>query len=195
MMHLSVLKNGPWLSSTSLTKAAMWLCCLIFLISAPSHAQLKVGASAPEFEVSGALKGETIRVRLSDMLRQGPVVLYFYPKAFTSGCTIEAQLFAENMDAFQSNGATVMGMSGDDIETLKKFSAGPCGGKFAVAADQDQSVMKSYQAVHRLFGSFANRVSYVITPDRKIVFVHEGSDPEQHVSRTLAAVKAWRSKQ
>lgn len=194
-MHLTVLKNGHCFSGVSLTKALVWLCCLIFLFSAPSHAQLKVGASAPEFEVSGALKGETIQVRLSDMLRHGPVVLYFYPKAFTSGCTIEAQLFAENMPAFQSSGATVIGMSGDDMETLKKFSAGPCGGKFAVAADQDQSVMKSYQAVHRLFGSFANRVSYVITPDRKIVFVHEGSDPEQHVNRTLEAVKAWRGKQ
>ncbi len=170
-------------------------CCLILLFHAPSHAQLKVGANAPEFDVNGALKGETIRVRLSEMLRQGPLVLYFYPKAFTSGCTIEAQLFAENMDAFQSSGANVLGMSGDDIDTLKKFSSGPCGGKFAVAADQDQSVMKSYQAVHRLFGSFANRVSYVITPDQKVFFVHEGSDPEQHVSRTLAAVKAWRSKQ
>lgn len=193
-MHLIVLRNRPWLSHVNVSKTILWLCCLIFFIPAPGHAQLKVGASAPEFQVNAALKGEMIRVRLSDMLRQGPVVLYFYPKAFTSGCTIEAQLFAENMSNFQANGATVIGMSGDDIDTLKKFSAGPCGGKFAVAADEDQSVMKSYQAVHRLFGSFANRVSYVITPDRKILFVYDGSDPEQHVSRTLAAVKSWRAK-
>lgn len=193
-MHLIVLKNRSWLSHVNVSKAILWLCCLIFFIPAPGHAQLKAGASAPEFQVNAALKGEMIRVRLSDMLRQGPVVLYFYPKAFTSGCTIEAQLFAEIMSDFQANGATVIGMSGDDIDTLKKFSAGPCGGKFAVAADEDQSVMKSYQAVHRLFGSFANRVSYVITPDRKILFVYDGSDPEQHVSRTLAAVKAWRAK-
>lgn len=193
-MHLIVLRNRPWLSHVNVSKTILWLCCLIFFIPAPGHAQLKVGASAPEFQVNAALKGEMIRVRLSDMLRQGPVVLYFYPKAFTSGCTIEAQLFAENMSNFQANGATVIGMSGDAIDTLKKFSAGPCGGKFAVAADEDQSVMKSYQAVHRLFGSFANRVSYVITPDRKILFVYDGSDPEQHVSRTLAAVKSWRAK-
>ena len=193
-MHLIVLKNRSWLSHVNVSKAILWLCCLIFFIPAPGHAQLKVGASAPEFQVNAALKGEMIRIRLSDMLRQGPVVLYFYPKAFTSGCTIEAQLFAENMSNFQANGATVIGMSGDDIDTLKKFSAGPCGGKFAVAADENQSVMKSYQAVHRLFGSFANRVSYVITPDRKILFVYDGSDPEQHVSRTLAAVKTWRAK-
>ncbi len=193
-MHLIVLKNRSWLSHVNVSKAILWLCCLIFFIPAPGHAQRKVGASAPEFQVNAALKGEMIRIRLSDMLRQGPVVLYFYPKAFTSGCTIEAQLFAENMSNFQANGATVIGMSGDDIDTLKKFSAGPCGGKFAVAADENQSVMKSYQAVHRLFGSFANRVSYVITPDRKILFVYDGSDPEQHVSRTLAAVKTWRAK-
>lgn len=194
-MHLFVLRNESRLFHASLSRVFLLACCLILLFHAPSHAQLKLGANAPEFDVNGALKGETIRVRLSEMLRQGPLVLYFYPKAFTSGCTIEAQLFAENMDAFQSSGANVLGMSGDDIDTLKKFSSGPCGGKFAVAADQDQSVMKSYQAVHRLFGSFANRVSYVITPDQKVFFVHEGSDPEQHVSRTLAAVKAWRSKQ
>ena len=193
-MHLFVLKIWPQQYIASPSRALLWVCCLIFFIPALCQAQLKVGASAPEFQVNAALRGEMIRVRLSDMLRQGPVVLYFYPKAFTSGCTIEAQLFAENISNFQANGATVIGMSGDDIDTLKKFSAGPCGGKFAVAADEDQSVMKSYQAVHRLFGSFANRVSYVITPDRKILFVYDGSDPEQHVSRTLAAVKAWRAK-
>ena len=194
-MHLFVLQNGFRLSHASLSKVFLWVCCLIFFIHAPSHAQLKVGASAPEFAVNGALKGETIHLRLSEMLRQGPVVLYFYPKAFTSGCTIEAQLFAENMDVFHSNGAAVIGMSGDDMDTLKKFSSGPCGGKFAVASDENQAVMKSYQAVHRLFSSFANRVSYVIAPDRKILFVYDGSDPEQHVNRTLAAVKSWRAKQ
>jgi len=195
MIHLFVLKNWPWPIPACFSKAILWVSCLIFFFPAPGLAQLKVGASAPDFQVDGALKGEKIRISLSDQLRQGPLVLYFYPKAFTSGCTIEAQLFAENSDAFRSSGATVLGMSGDDIETLKKFSTGPCGGKFAVAADEDQSVMKAYQAVHRLFGSFANRVSYVITPDRKILFVHEGSDPEQHVSRTLAAVRDWRAKQ
>ena len=193
-MHQIVLKNRLSLSNIRVFDVVLWVCCLIFFIPAPGHAQLKTGDTAPEFQANAALKGEMIRVRLSEMLRQGPVVLYFYPKAFTSGCTIEAQLFAENMSAFQASGATVIGMSGDDIDTLKKFSAGPCGGKFAVAADVDQSIMNSYQAVHRLFGSFANRVSYVITPDRKILYVYDGSDPEQHVSRTLAAVKSWRAK-
>ena len=189
-MHLSVLKNWP-----SLTTALFWVCCLIFCISASAHAQLKAGATAPEFQAKAALKGEVLQVRLSEMLKNGPVVLYFYPKAFTSGCTIEAQLFAESMDDFKAGGATVIGMSGDDIDTLKTFSAGPCGGKFAVAADEDQAIMKSYQAVHRLFSAFANRVSYVITPDRKILFVYDGSAPEQHVNRTLAAVKEWRARQ
>lgn len=156
-----------------------------------SYAQLQPGAVAPVFSAPAALAGKTFTFTLTDALKTGPVVVYFYPKAFTSGCSIEANLFAQANDEFQSLGATVIGVSGDDIETLKKFSLGPCGGKFAVAADLDRKTMKVYQATMFFSSDMASRISYVVTPDLKIFFTHASLSPDQHVSTTLAAVKRW----
>jgi len=157
-------------------------------------AELKVGAAAPSFTAPAALAGETYNFVLAEALKKGPVVVYFYPKAFTSGCTIEAQLFAQATDKFAELKATVIGVSSDDIETLKKFSLGPCGGKFAVAADLDRKIIKAYDAGMMLMPSMASRISYVVTPDSKILFVHSGMSPDQHVSSTLAALQAWHAK-
>jgi len=167
------------------------LCMLVSL----AHAELKPGANAPDFSAPAALAGQTYSFALKEALKKGPVVVYFYPKAFTRGCTIEATLFAEATEQFAALNASVIGVSGDDIETLKKFSTGPCGGKFAVAADLDRSIMKSYDAALTLMPSVADRISYVVTPDFKILFVHSGMAPDQHVSETLKALKAWKSKQ
>jgi peroxiredoxin len=164
------------------------------LACAPALAQLKAGAAAPSFTAPAALAGQTYNFVLAEALKKGPVVVYFYPKAFTSGCTIEAQLFAEATDKFAALKATVIGVSGDDIETLKKFSQGPCGGKFAVAADLDRSIIKAYDAGMLIMPSMASRISYVVTPDSKILFVHSGMNPDQHVSSTLAALQAWQAK-
>lgn len=164
------------------------------LACAPALAQLKPGAAAPPFTAPAALAGQTYNFVLADALKKGPVVVYFYPKAFTTGCTIEAQLFAEATDKFAALKATVIGVSGDDIETLKKFSQGPCGGKFAVAADLDRSIIKAYDAGMLIMPSMASRISYVVTPDSKILFVHNGMNPDQHVSSTLAALQAWQAK-
>lgn len=164
------------------------------LVCTPAFAQLKAGAVAPSFTAPAALAGQTYNFVLADALKKGPVVVYFYPKAFTSGCTIEAQLFAEATDKFAALKATVIGVSGDDIETLKKFSQGPCGGKFAVAADLDRSIIKAYDAGMLIMPSMASRISYVVTPDSKILFVHSGMSPDQHVSSTLAALQAWQAK-
>jgi peroxiredoxin len=157
-------------------------------------AELKVGVTAPSFTAPAALAGQTYSFVLADALKKGPVVVYFYPKAFTSGCTIEAQLFAQATDKFAELNATVIGVSGDDLETLKKFSQGPCGGKFAVAADLDRKIIKAYDAGMMLMPSMASRISYVVTPDSKILFVHSGMSPDQHVSSTLAALQAWHAK-
>ncbi len=157
-----------------------------------AHAQLQPGAAAPVFSAPAALAGKTFTFKLTEALKTGPVVVYFYPKAFTSGCSIEANLFAQASDEFQSLGATVIGVSGDDIETLKKFSLGPCGGKFAVAADLDRTTMKAYQATMFFSSEMASRISYVVTPDLKVFFTHASLSPDQHVSTTLAAVKRWR---
>ena len=167
---------------------------LSLLGCASAWAELKAGATAPSFTASAALAGQTYNFVLAEALKKGPVVVYFYPKAFTTGCTIEAQLFAEATDKFAALKATVIGVSGDDIETLKKFSQGPCGGKFAVAADLDRSIIKAYDAAMLVMPSMASRISYVVTPDSKILFVHSGMNPDQHVSNTLAALQAWQAK-
>jgi peroxiredoxin (alkyl hydroperoxide reductase subunit C) len=170
--------------------------CLLsaFLLSfhlSTSYAQLKPGQDAPAFVLDAALAGQPYRFSLVDHLKKGPVIVYFYPKAFTSGCSIEANLFAEASEEFAKYGATVVGVSGDDIATLEKFSLGPCGGKFAVASDAQRSVMRAYEATLFFTSSMASRISYVVTPDSKIYFVHSSLNPDQHVSSTLAAVKRW----
>ena len=168
--------------------------CLSVFVCASAWAELKVGVTAPSFTAPAALAGQTYSFVLTEALKKGPVVVYFYPKAFTTGCTIEAQLFAQATDKFAELKATVIGVSGDDIETLKKFSQGPCGGKFAVAADLDRSIIKAYDAGMMLKPDMASRISYVVTPDSKILFVHSGMNPDQHVSNTLAALQAWQAK-
>ncbi len=157
--------------------------------------QLSPGQSAPVFQTRAALAGEVFDFDLQGALDQGPVVVYFYPKAFTSGCTIEAQLFAEAIDDFAKQKTTVVGVSGDDIETLKKFSTGPCGGKFAVAADEDRSIMEAYDAELKIWPGAADRVSYAIAPDGNIIEVYESLSPAEHVTRTLAAVTDWQAAQ
>jgi peroxiredoxin len=168
---------------------------LLGLLSCTSAwAELKVGANAPSFTAPAALAGQTYSFVLAEALKKGPVVVYFYPKAFTTGCTIEAQLFAEATDKFAALKATVIGVSADDIDTLKKFSEGPCGGKFAVAADLDRSIIKAYDAGMMIKPDMASRISYVVTPDSKILFVHSGMNPDQHVTNTLAALQAHQAK-
>jgi peroxiredoxin len=129
---------------------------------------------------------------LAAALKSGPVVLYFYPAAFTKGCTVEAHEFAEATAKFNALGATVIGVSHDDIDTLNKFSVTECRNKFAVAADPDLKIAKSYDARIPLV-SYANRTSYVIAPTGKIIYAYSALSPDEHVANTLAAVTQWRS--
>ena len=154
-------------------------------------ATLQPGTTAPDFTTQATLAGKPFRFALADALKKGPVVLYFYPAAFTPGCTAEAHEFAEATAEFQALGATVIGVSHDDIETLNKFSVSECRNKFAVAADPDQHIMKAYDAVLKMKPTLADRTSYVISPDGKIIYSYSALNPEQHVANTLAAVKQW----
>lgn len=165
------------------------------LLALPAQAILQPGDRAPGFTTPAALAGNTFTFTLADALKKGPVVLYFYPKAFTQGCTIEAHLFAEATERFQALGATVIGVSGDDIDTLKRFSVSECGGKFAVAADGDRAIMKAYDSVLIPGSSYAKRVSYVIAPDGTVVYAYSDLAPDKHVENTLSALKAWRTQQ
>ena len=158
----------------------------------PAVAALPDGAKAPDFTTQASLAGKEFRFSLAEALRKGPVVLYFYPAAFTPGCTVEAHLFAEATAEFAALGATVIGVSHDPIEKLDKFSVSECRNKFAVAADTDGTIMKSYDAVLLSHPQYANRTSYVIAPDGAILYSYTAMDPDQHVANTLAAVKKWR---
>lgn len=163
-----------------------------FAMTVPSHAELPTGATAPDFSAPASLGGEVFTFKLAQALKQGPVVLYFYPAAFTQGCTIEARNFAEATDEYAALGATVIGISADDIDTLKRFSVSECRSKFAVAADEDQTVMRAYDAVHDRRPEYAKRVSYVILPDDKILYTYTDMSPDKHVANTLQALRKWR---
>ncbi len=155
-----------------------------------AQAVLKTGDAAPDFSTEASLGGKTYTYALADALKQGPVVLYFYPAAFTKGCTIEAHAFAEAVDSYKQYGATVIGVSADDIGTLTKFSVSECRSKFPVAADPDAKIIRAYDAKLPMVDK-ANRVSYVIAPDGKILYEYTSMSPDKHVENTLAAVKAW----
>lgn len=163
------------------------------LATLPAMAALDNGAAAPNFTTQASLGGKVSTFTLADALKKGPVVLYFYPAAFTSGCTIEAHDFAEAVDQYKALGATVIGVSHDNIETLNKFSVSECRSKFAVAADADHKIMKAYDAVMPVMSDYANRTSYVITPDGKIYYSFTALAPDKHVENTLAALKDWKA--
>lgn len=177
-----------------MTKTLGLICVLAALLARPATAALEVGAAAPDFSTPATQGGNEFRYSLGDALKRGPVVLYFFPAAFTKGCTLEAHAFAEAIPKFQELGATVIGVSGDPVETLAKFSVSECQSKFPLASDRDQKIMTAYDAV--LFGrtGYASRTSYVITPDGRVAYAYSAMNPDKHVENTLAALRAWRER-
>lgn len=159
-------------------------------VSFPASAALPVGASAPDFTTQATLAGKPFTFHLADALRKGPVVLYFYPAAFTSGCTVEAHEFAEATASFSAAGATVIGVSADPIDKLNLFSVSECRNKFAVASAYGK-LISAYKVKIPLLGK-SNRTSFVIAPDRRIIFEYSALNPAGHVDKTLEAVKSWR---
>ncbi len=164
------------------------------LLAAPLYAALQPGAAAPDFTTEATLGGQPFKFALADALKNGPVVLYFYPAAFTKGCTVEAHEFAEATEKFKALGATVIGVSHDSIDTLNKFSVSECRSKFAVASDADKKISKAYDA-DLFITSYSNRTSYVISPGGKIIYQYTALNPDKHVENTLAAVQKWKSEQ
>ncbi len=160
-------------------------------VAVPAIAAIPVGAKAPDFTTQATLAGTPFSFHLADALKKGPVVLYFYPAAFTSGCTVEAHEFAEATDDFKALGATVIGVSADPIEKLNRFSVSECRNKFAVAS-ADKKIIHDYKVAIPVIGK-SNRTSFVIAPDGKILFEYSALDPKGHVEKTMDAVKAWRA--
>jgi thioredoxin-dependent peroxiredoxin len=169
------------------------LACLT--LASPLYAALQAGDAAPDFTTQASLAGVPFTFALADALKSGPVVLYFYPAAYSHGCTIEAHEFAEATDKFKAMGATVIGISHDTIDTLNKFSVSDCRNKFAVASDADAKITKEYDATLFFFTPYSNRTSYVISPTGKIIYAYSALSPDKHVENTMAAVAKWRAEQ
>jgi peroxiredoxin len=160
---------------------------LAALFAASASAELARGTKAPAFTTRAALAGKEFGFTLKAALAKGPVVLYFYPKAFTSGCTLEANAFAEAMPQFKAAGASVIGMSADDIATLKRFSREECRDAFPVGV-ASPAISAAYDVASG--SGLTRRTSYVIAQDGRIVAVHSDADYRGHVDKTLAAVRA-----
>lgn len=173
----------PILSCIALMSAAAAL-------AFPARAALDIGDPVPKFTAAAALGGKTFRYSLADALAKGPVVLYFFPAADSSDCSIEAHAFAEAVDQFAALGATVIGVSADDIDTLSKFSVKSCQSRFPVASDESKSVINGFDALMQTRPDFANRLSYVIAPNGTVAYYYQNLNPDKHVERTLNAIRA-----
>ena len=193
-------------------KRALSSFLLSVAIALPAVAALTKGDNAPDFTAKASLAGREFGFSLADALKKGPVVVYFYPSAYTGGCNIEAHTFAENKDKFDAAGATIIGVSHDSIKRLNDFSADPdyCAGRFPVASDPDGKIARSYdlkvtemkQTMKDSRGNeidhpFTERTTFVIGPDSKIVATLSSAadkiSPADHVTRSLAAVTELRS--
>ena len=174
-------------------KIAIVSALALAIVPAAAPAALRAGARAPDFTTTGALAGKPFRLRLSEQLRNGPVVLYFYPKAFTEGCTMEARAFSEAAVQFRRAGARVIGMSADDQPTLARFSVEGCRNAFPVATASPGTIA-AYDVPLAQRPGLTNRTSYVIAPDGRIIYAYSDLNWNNHVGNTLAAVRAWRAK-
>jgi peroxiredoxin len=182
---------------------------LAALCASPAYAALKPGDTAPDFTLPGSLGGKDFTFNLKDALKKGPVVVYFYPSAYTGGCDLEAHTFAENIGKFQAAGASGLGVSADSLDRLHQFSADPnfCAGKFPIASDADTKVAKSYDLSvgaaregakdvrgQEIGHAFIERVTYVIGRNGKVLASlsskSDGLSPDQHVDKSLEIVTA-----
>ncbi|HEX7854261.1 MAG TPA: peroxiredoxin [Sphingobium sp.] len=175
------------------------MAAMMTLSSVPALASLPVGAQAPDFTTRGAKGGAIFTIHLAEALKKGPVVLYFFPAAFTTGCTAEAREFADKSEEFHKAGATIIGMSNDPVDTLARFSKEECRDKFAVAS-AGPDIIKGYDVAlppmegRPMLAGKTNRTSYVIAKSGRIAFVYSDLNYKDHVSGTLAAVKSLTGK-
>jgi len=180
------------------------------LIALPALAVLPEGHSAPAIEAEASLAGKALNYSLQENLKKGPVVVYFYPSAYTGGCNIQAHTFAVDHDKFAAAGASIVGVSLDSIERLNDFSADPeyCAGKFPVVADADGKIAQSYDVAVRAAApgktdtrgaeinhGFAERATFVITPDGKIAATVGGLKPKENVAKALDVVQQLKAGQ
>ena len=166
------------------------------LVATPALAALKAGDKAPDFTAQGFQAGKALTFSLAEARKKGPVVLYFFPAADTAGCNLEAKMFADAIPQFSASGATVIGVTAGKLDKLQQISADTdkCSGKFPVAADPGAKIAKSYDSVMMAKPDWSDRTSYVIAPNGTVLHSYSKMDPTEHVSQTLAAVKAFKAK-
>ena len=165
------------------------------LLPAAAHPALPTGQAAPDFSTSGALAGRPFQFNLRRALRNGPVVLYFYPRSFTEGCTAEAHAFSVAAPEFRRAGAQVVGLSADSYDLLRRFSIEGCRSAFPVAM-ANRSIIRDYDVQFSAQrANLTNRTSYVIAPNGRIIYSYSNLDWRNHVTNTLRAVREWRAQQ
>ena len=169
------------------TFVALAAASALTLAVGPLLAALAEGAPAPQFTAEGARAGKPVTVDLAKELKRGPVVLYFFPAAFTAGCNIEANAFAQKIGEFRKAGATVIGMTAGNVDRLVEFSAKECAGQFTVAA-ASPAVIKSYDVSLAQKRGWTTRTTYVIARDGRIADTFTDMAPNGHITRSLAAV-------
>ena len=189
-------------------KRILLSCLISTAICLPALAALKDGDSAPDFTAQASLAGKEFKFSLKESLKKGPVVVYFYPSAYTQGCNLQARTFSVNQEKFAAAGASIVGVSLDSIQRLNQFSADPdyCAGKFPVASDADGSIAKSYDlSVRQMAGlkdtkgnevdhGLAERTTFVVTPDGKIAATIGGVKPDENVMKALETVQKLKAK-
>jgi peroxiredoxin len=189
-------------------KRLLLTCLISTAICLPALAALKDGEKAPDFTAQASLAGKEFKFSLKDSLKKGPVVVYFYPSAYTQGCNVQAHTFSVNSDKFAAAGASIIGVSLDSIQRLNQFSADPeyCAGKFPVASDASGSIAKSYDlSVKNVPGikdtkgnevdhGFAERTTFVVTSDGKIAATIGGVTPTENVMKALETVQQLKTK-
>jgi len=193
-------------------KCVMVAALMLSVVAIPGRAALKSGDKAPDFSAKASLAGKEFTFSLADARKKGPVVVYFFPSAFTGGCNLEAHTFAENKEKFDAAGASIIGVSADSIARLNAFSADPqyCAGKIPVASDADGSIAKSFDLKSSpgkpgmkdtrgqdIDHDFIERTTFVVTPDGKIAATLSSAEdkitPAQHVEKALEAVQALKA--
>jgi len=181
------------LTPTSKPFARLAIAAVLAFAGSATFAALPVGATAPDFQLQAALAGKPSDFSLAQALRKGPVVLYFFPAAFTAGCTVEAHEFAEATDTFKQLGATVIGVTAGNIDRVAEFSKLECRDKFAVAADPGAKIAGEYQAQFQTKDghTLSSRTSFVIAPGGKILASYTDPNPDLHIQKAMDAVKAW----
>ncbi|HEY1069352.1 peroxiredoxin [Thermomonas sp.] len=166
------------------------------LLPSITLAALKPGAAAPAFSAPAYLAGKPFTFDLKAALAKGPVVLYFFPAAFTPGCNVEAAAFSQAIDKFKAQGASVVGVTAGNTERLAEFSKDTekCAGKFPVAADEGAKIAKSFDATMMMKPDLSSRTSYLIGKDGRIVAEFDSMNPNQHVKQMLDALAALQAK-